>query len=184
MDSGKAYASCCALWARVLVLALKLALSGLLPATVVELTVSLLQYLVKCKSGSLLKHCAYIQQIINRIRRQITQQLFVTLAVFSLQPSYFLLPSLWDYRYSSGQTLSWYVPKRIPTESSETYSCVFLGVARCVPGLGECQEIIHRRQNQHREKCFLRGFVLFFKQVRDDYDKNPVLTHECNPTPE
>lgn len=60
MDSGKAYASCCALWARVLVLALKLALSGLLPATVVELTVSLLQYLVKCKSGSLLKHCAYI----------------------------------------------------------------------------------------------------------------------------
>lgn len=39
MDSGKVYASCCALWAQVLVLALKLALSGLLPVTVVELSV-------------------------------------------------------------------------------------------------------------------------------------------------
>lgn len=79
-----------------------LALYGLILVTMVYL----LQYLIKCILGYLVKHWVYIYQIINRIKRQITQQLFITLALFSLQPSYFLLQFLQDYRYSSDQVVS------------------------------------------------------------------------------
>lgn len=54
-DLGKAYASCHALWDQILVS--HWLYPGLAPATAVELTLTVLQCLVKC---SLLKHCAYI----------------------------------------------------------------------------------------------------------------------------
>lgn len=57
-DLRKVYASCHALWDQILVS--HWLHPGLVPVTAVELTLTVLQYLVKCKLGSLLKHCAYI----------------------------------------------------------------------------------------------------------------------------
>lgn len=67
------------------------------------------------------------------------------LAVFSLQPSYFLLPFLWDYRYSSTSSDVLLVCSYRDSLRVRCNLLMFLsGLLQCIPELGDCKEIIYR----------------------------------------
>lgn len=84
------------------------------------------------------------------------------LAVFSLQPSYFLLPFLWDYRYSSGQMLSWYVPTGIPSEFTATCWCLSLVYYSVFLGKESAKKL--STGVKRREEVFCpEGMFWFFK---------------------